>query len=278
MKREINIEQKQLYLQKNILLNLALSREVKESRKISNMNTNKSIRFFNTTVPCNPDKHYMLPPEERLVGSQLKRYIKDELYWVLHAPRQTGKTTFLQSWMREINSSSETIACYVSVERCQGISDADRAMPAICEAIKQYAKAFEVPIPSIDDVVSISMLSNILANWSELVASKSLIVLFDEVDVLEGETIISFLRQLRGGFASREIGKFPVSIALVGMRDLKDYITASKSGAPPNPGSPFNIKEDSAILANFSREDVANLFSQRTEENGQKITQEALNY
>ncbi|MDR0760041.1 MAG: ATP-binding protein, partial [Treponema sp.] len=64
----------------------------------------RRIRFFNTTGPCNPEDHYMLPPEERLVGAQLHRYIRDKLYWVLHAPRQTGKTTFLQSWMREINA------------------------------------------------------------------------------------------------------------------------------------------------------------------------------
>ncbi|MDR2115727.1 MAG: hypothetical protein LBP87_05035, partial [Planctomycetaceae bacterium] len=71
-------------------------------------------RFFNTTGPCDPLMHYMLPPAERLVGAQLHRYIKDQLYWVLHAPRQTGKTTFLKSWMREINAGKEAIACYVS--------------------------------------------------------------------------------------------------------------------------------------------------------------------
>jgi tRNA A37 threonylcarbamoyladenosine biosynthesis protein TsaE len=53
----------------------------------------------------------MLPPEDRLVGSQLNRYIKDKLYWVLHAPRQTGKTTFLQSWARKINAGDEAVAC-----------------------------------------------------------------------------------------------------------------------------------------------------------------------
>jgi hypothetical protein len=242
------------------------------------MNTKLSLRFFNTTGPCDPDDHYMLPPEDRLVGAQSHRYISDKLYGVLHAPRQTGKTTFLQSWMREINSGEEAVACYVSVETCQGISDAERAMPAICYAIMQYAKDFELPIPRTDDVVSISMLSNTLRNWSELVAPKPLIVLFDEVDVLQGETMISVLRQLRGGFASRGIGKFPVSIALVGMRDLKDYITASKDGVSPNPGSPFNIKEDSSSLSNFQKEDVVHLFAQRTAENGQQITQEALDY
>ena len=95
------------------------------------MNTKRALRFFNTTGPCNPDDHYMLPPEDRLVGAQLHRYISDELYWVLHAPRQTGKTTFLQSWMREINAGGEAVACYVSVERCQGLAEAGRAMPAL---------------------------------------------------------------------------------------------------------------------------------------------------
>ena len=51
--------------------------------------------FFNTTGPCNPDEHYMLSPHERLVDAQLHRYIRNKLYWVLHAPRQVGKTTFL---------------------------------------------------------------------------------------------------------------------------------------------------------------------------------------
>jgi len=242
------------------------------------MSTKRDIRFFNTTGPCNPDDHYMLPPEDRLVNAQLDRYIRDELYWVLHAPRQTGKTTFLQSWMREINDSDEAVACYVSVERCQGFVEADRAMPGIYHAIRKYASDFGVPVPETDIKDSASILDDVLRRWAELVAPKPLIVLFDEVDVLEGETMISFLRQLRGGFASRGIGNFPVSIALVGMRDLKDYITASKDGVTPNPGSPFNIKEDSAVLSNFNRDDIIHLFAQRTAENGQQITLEALEY
>ena len=242
------------------------------------MITKRTLRFFNTTGPCNPDDHYMLPPEDRLVGAQLHRYIDDKLYWVLHAPRQTGKTTFLQSWMREINAGEMAVSCYVSVETCQGIAEPERAMPAICNAIKNYADAFGVPIPREDTIDPLSSLQNILINWSKIVAAKPLIVLFDEVDVLEGETLISFLRQLRGGFASRGIGAFPVSIALVGMRDLKDYITASKGGITPNPGSPFNIKADSAVLTNFQKADIDHLFAQRTAENGQQITQEALDY
>ena len=235
-------------------------------------------RFFNTTGPCNPDEHYMLSPQERLVGAKLHRYIRDKLYWVFHAPRQVGKTTFLQSWAKEINDAGQAVACYVSVERCQGLVEIERAMPAICTSIRERAKKSALPVPESNSVDATSMLSDILLNWSILLAPKPLIVLFDEVDVIEGEAMISFLRQLRDGFADRGIGKFPVSIALVGMRDLKDYIVASKGGMDPNPGSPFNIKEDSATLSNFSKDDVSKLFALRTDENGQQITQEALDY
>ena len=237
----------------------------------------KRHHFFNTTGPCNPDKHYMLSPEERLVGGQLSRYITDELYWVLHAPRQTGKTTFLQAWMREINSGNKHVACYVSVESCQGKNNGKDAIPTICNAIRRAAEIHGLPIPETIDDAGYA-LNVILGDLAKKVAPKPLVVLFDEVDVLVGETMISFLRQLRDGFASRGVGIFPISIALVGMRDLKDYITASKDGVAPNPGSPFNIKEDSAQLTNFRENDITRLFALRTEETGQQITAEALRY
>ena len=233
-------------------------------------------RYFNTTGPCMPHMHYMLPPADRLIGASLDRYIRDQLYWVLHAPRQTGKTTFLQSWMREINSGAEAIACYVSVERCQGVAEAERAMPAIRDAIRDYAGDFSVPIPSASDVAPESMLASMMKNWAALCAPKPLIVLFDEVDVLEGPAMVSFLRQLRGGFASRGVGTFPTSVALVGMRDLRDYLAHSKDGIPVNPGSPFNIKEDSITIGNFTRTDIATLTAQHTGETGQTFGEGAL--
>jgi len=233
-------------------------------------------RYFNTTGPCMPHMHYMLPPADRLVGASLDRYIRDQLYWVLHAPRQTGKTTFLQSWMREINSGSEAIACYVSVERCQGLPEVDRAITAICEAIREWSARFDIPVPPLPQASAASALSELLTQWAALCDPKPLVVLFDEVDVLEGPAMISFLRQLRGGFASRGIGKFPVSIALVGMRDLRDYLVHSKDGVPINPGSPFNIKEDSITISNFSEADIAALTSQHRADTGQVFGPEAL--
>jgi hypothetical protein len=197
---------------------------------------------------------------------------------VLHAPRQTGKTTFLKSWLQEINSGDEAVACYTRMEACQGVCERAEAMKTMHYAICESARASGLPIPSLPVDSPELLLYQTMQKWADLIAPKPLVVLFDEVDVLEGEALIGFLRQLRSGFAERGIGKFPVSIALVGMRDLKDYITVSKGGVAPNPGSPFNIKEDSAVLSNFSQTDVKNLFAQRTEETGQRITDEALEY
>ncbi len=80
----------------------------------------------------------------------------------------------------------------------------------------------------------------------------------------------------RGGFAARGIGLFPVSVALVGMRDLRDYLVRSKDDQALNPGNSFNIKQDSATLANFSREDIYSLVGQHTAETGQTFAPEAL--
>jgi hypothetical protein len=153
------------------------------------------------------------------------------------------------------------------------------AMLTLCSTLRRQAEQQNIPAPDVAaDTPPGDMLYGMLSNWARLVAPKSLIVLFDEVDVLHDATMTSFLRQLRSGFGARGVGIFPVSLALVGMRDLKDYLVIAKDGKPLNAGSPFNIKADSAALSYFTHEDIARLFAQRTVETGQQISGEALDY
>jgi hypothetical protein len=235
-------------------------------------------RFFNTTGPCDPERHYMLPPKERLIDTNLDRLVTNQLYWVLHAPRQTGKTTFLMSWAKELNAAGRVVACYVSVETCQAVPEPEIAMPAIIDAMQYRAEQQGLPIPPkpAADLPAQRWLAECLKQWAKLCAPRPLVLLFDEVDVLEGPTLVAFLRQLRDGFAGRAVGVFPTSIALVGMRDLRDYLVRSKDGKPLNPGSPFNIKQQSSSIGCFSRADVHRLFAQRTSERGQTIDENAL--
>lgn len=103
-----------------------------------------------------------------------------------------------------------------------------------------------------------------------------LALIIDEIDSLQGVALVSVLRQLRSGFRYKAHA-FPDSVALCGMRDVKDYRAAAGSGpVPSSPGSPFNIREGSLRVGDFTRNDVAALYAQHTEETGQAFTPEAV--
>ncbi|XXR44238.1 hypothetical protein WMF29_27455 [Sorangium sp. So ce381] len=71
-------------------------------------------RWFNTAGPCNPADHYMLPPEERLPG--VRDLIDRKAYFVLHAPRQIGKTTSLLTLAQALTREGRYVAVLVSME------------------------------------------------------------------------------------------------------------------------------------------------------------------
>ena len=58
------------------------------------------MRFFNTSGPVVADDHYCIPPLDRLNFAEVRRLIRDKRYFVLHAPRQTGKTSVLLALRR----------------------------------------------------------------------------------------------------------------------------------------------------------------------------------
>jgi hypothetical protein len=71
-------------------------------------------KWFNTAGPCQADIHYMLSPTERL--PELTQLIAQRNYFVIHAPRQVGKTTAMLALAQELTASGEYTAVMVSVE------------------------------------------------------------------------------------------------------------------------------------------------------------------
>ena len=82
--------------------------------------------------------------------------------------------------------------------------------------------------------------------------------MFDEIDALVGDTLISMLRQLRAGYEERP-KRFPISVILCGIRDVKDYRIHSSNKEIITGGSAFNIKAESLRLGDFSREECLEL-------------------
>lgn len=230
-------------------------------------------RWFNTAGPCKPDIHYMLPPLTRLV--ELEQLIAQENYFVIHAPRQTGKTTLMLSLAQHLTASGRYTAVMLSVEVGAPFSDQpDIAEKRILGAWQRNA-AFRLPKNlHPPDWSQVGQIGAALERWAA-VSERPLVVFIDEIDALENATLLSVLRQLRDGYPNRP-GGFPQSVGLVGLRDVRDYKMVSGGSERLYTSSPFNIKVESLTLKNFTHADVAALYAQHTQDTGQVFTPEAI--
>jgi len=98
-------------------------------------------KYFNTAGPCIPAEHYMLPAFDRL--PEIRRLVAQRRYFVIHAPRQTGKTTALNALVDEINGNGEMAALYCTLETLQNAKDPDKSNLAIRDLMfDNYEAAF----------------------------------------------------------------------------------------------------------------------------------------
>ena len=241
------------------------------------------MRFFNTAGPVKPEKHYCIPPLERLDIDEVLALVRDEKYFVLHAPRQTGKTSALLALRDLLNAEGIYRCVYVNVESGQAArEDVARVTRTILAGLASRARLtlgdeFLGKIWSgiLAEVGPDFALQEALTRWAEADA-KPLVLLIDEIDALIGDSLLSVLRQLRAGYDLRPEG-FPQSVVLCGIRDVRDYrIHSSSANATIAGGSPFNIKAQSLRLGDFSQDEVQALLGQHTEETGQAFTPDAL--
>jgi type II secretory pathway predicted ATPase ExeA len=234
-------------------------------------------RFFNVAGPCDAREHYMLGPEARI--PDLLPLIERKQYFVLHAARQTGKTTAMRAFAARLRDRGY-VALWVTFEEGQPYEDVARAEPVWLRAIYDAACSDlpESARPVAPDAFRDQEEGNRLRSYLEAFAQRldrPLVLLIDEADVVRGPALVSLLRQLRAGYMRRDVRRFPTSVVLIGMRDLRDYLTASKDGVPSNPGSPFNVKSDSITLRNFTAAEVVELLGQHTSDTGQVFTDAA---
>jgi hypothetical protein len=233
-------------------------------------------RFFNTAGPCKPDIHYMVPPLSRL--PDVYRLIDQQGYFVIHAPRQTGKTTAMQALAHELTASERYIAVLVSMEVGAAFNDdVGAAELAILDDWQAAAHVFlppEMQPPAWSSAPPGQRISTALKAWAEA-AAQPLVMFLDEIDALRDQTLISILRQLRSGYPRRP-QSFPWSLALIGLRDVRDYKVASGGSDRLHTASPFNIKVRSLSLENFTPEEVALLYGQHQADTGQSFTPDAV--
>lgn len=240
------------------------------------------MRFFNTAGPVDCEDHYCLPPLERFDQEEIEMLLAQKKYFVMHAPRQTGKTTCMLALMDHLNRQGQYNCLYCNVEAAQAArEDVAQAMNDI---LREMAAKAQIYLQ--DDFLEEerdrflapgghgTALAMSLRAWAEQ-CDKPLVIIFDEVDCLVGDTLISFLRQIRSGYPQRP-SSFPQTVILCGIRDVRDYrIHSSRQKEIITGGSAFNIKAKSLRLGDFTQSEVETLLGQHTRETGQEFTVQA---
>ena len=249
------------------------------------MSLAKIQKKFCIAGPVVPSKNYYI--SHRLDWDQLKMLIDDWQYFVLHAPRQSGKTTAIEEFIAGCNDTGSYVVLYINIEPAQAARDnIEKALVAV---VNQLANAIDSQLPKDEKheeivktlrcqtAISLTFLLDALRYISRSL-EKPVILFIDEIDSAIGDSLLSILRQIRAGYAERP-DNFPQSICLIGLRDVRDYrIWSRQDEKYIAASSPFNIKAVSLKLANFSIEDVKNLYGQHTQATGQEFTDEAIEH
>ena len=236
-------------------------------------------KFFNTAGPIKLDIHYNIDPLSRIDVDDIEMLIRQQKYFILHAPRQTGKTSCLLALRDYLNAQGEYYAVYANVEAGQAYRDqVDKVNNSVISALAREARILfnnNLATHIADEVLNEmeeDMLSSFLTRWCEAL-DRPLILLIDEIDALVGDSLVSVLRQIRSGYANRPV-RFPQTIVLCGVRDVRDYRIVTSGKDIITGGSAFNIKAESLHLGNFTREEIRELYLQHTAATGQVFDEE----
>lgn len=233
-------------------------------------------RSFNITGPCRPEIHYTLLPTVRLPN--IERLIEQQNYFVIHAPRQTGKSTTMMALAQQLTAQGKYNAVMVSAEVGapfpQDPGSAELAILGSWQRAAQNRLPIELHPPTWPDAPPGQRIQAALQAWTRA-SPRPLVVFIDEIDSLQDEALVSVLRQLRDGFSDRP-NNFLQSAGLIGLRDVRDYKVAAAGSERLNTASPFNIKVRSFTLRNFNAAEVAELYAQHTAETGQAFTDDAV--
>ena len=231
-------------------------------------------KFFNTAGPQKIELNYTIDPLTRFDLEDVLLMIRQQRYFVMHAPRQTGKTSCMLALRDYLNAEGDYIAVYANVEGGQaGRNDRESVVRSTVDTLavefRDILKSDE-PLRIRDEVRAVetdSMLSTFLRFMSERLP-KPVVLIIDEIDALVGDSLVAILRQIRSGYANRP-KSFPLSIILCGVRDVRDYRIVLSNQDIITGGSAFNIKAKSLRLGNFTADEIRELYLQHTAETGQ---------
>ena len=215
------------------------------------LNTVMVKRYFNTSGPNIPAKHYTLFRSRLIHNGILK--VRDERCFTIWAPRQTGKSTLFRQMAVELEKEGYKV-CHINFENYRDASLESFLNTFIIELNRYWGTDFVY-----------SELTVLFQNIRQI-ADRKFVLIIDEVEGINSDYLNGFLHSVRNLYHSRESHSLK-SVILVGVSNI--------TGIMQDNASPFNIA-DELNVPYFTDAETAELLGQHTQETGQTFAPEVL--
>ncbi len=218
------------------------------------------MRYFNTSGPCNPEKHYTVI-RQQLIAEGLDK-IERGRYITIFAPRQAGKTTYFQLLLEELRKEGRYTPIWIGFERLQGATKSV-FYKALNHKLGRKLAEYGIRAP----VVIKNAIY--LARFLQEIRSQcpALVIVIDKFEGAPKQVMDELKHTFRAIFHQREHYALH-SLILVWAGTFADLIITSSA-------SPFNIVDELKI-SYFSLEEVQDLIGQYTLESRQKFDKDVI--
>jgi hypothetical protein len=253
-----------------------------KSNKGNMMTYQKPKRIFENSGNVNPKEAYYvcLDNVTNTMNQDIKTMVDKGRYFSMFAPRQSGKTTFLEGICSQLHKDPIYVAISLCFQDNKNLDKPEFYSLIERELYRQLITRLREVHCEKAEVVNQFLEKHRLTNHTsfrllfeelnQLIEFKKIVVFIDEFDGIPTDELEDFLTALRTLYIKYKNieQKALYSIGLIGIRNITKLIVGGVS--------PFNIA-DQVDLPSFSLKNVRDLYTQYTAETNQPFTEEAVN-
>ena len=218
-------------------------------------------KYFNTEGVCIPEKHYMVPLDDRIRQIR-EKYVDPGKYFIINRGRQYGKTTTLRLLARYLKQEYLVVSMDfqgIGTEEFRNETMFSRAFVKLFSRAVKVSdmesgnEVYEVLAPLITEASTISLM-DLFERLSQIceTLSKPIVVMIDEIDsATNNQVFLDFLAQLRGCYLDRDNTPIFHSVILAGVYDIKNLKLKLRPEAEHKYNSPWNIAAEFKVNMNF---------------------------
>ncbi|NIM12624.1 MAG: hypothetical protein GTO45_10965 [Candidatus Aminicenantes bacterium] len=242
----------------------------------------KPKRTFEKAGVVDPEFSYYVPLENvvNTDNQDIKTMVDRGRYFSIFAPRQSGKTTFLEELRSRLHRDPTYVVVILSFQNFRNLVDKSRFYSLLQKYLYEQLlnRLEQVNCEKIETVRQFLSRHHFIDHFSfqelfeelnKIIQYKKIVIFIDEFDGIPKNELENFLTTLRELYLKykKVTQKALYSIGLIGIRNITKLIVGGVS--------PFNIA-DQVELPPFSLKNVHDLYSQYTEETNQPFSEEAV--